>query len=132
MAQLTTLHPHHSTGERRSVSVPISEKITLCEIFTRTIGRNLPKWAGRMSYRSGEVSLDARLLAWVIGVLITVGLTLGGFGLLELYRLSGDFREQRQMLLNDRQNYINYGIETNRQLQRIENRLDRLEGQRNR
>ena len=125
MANLAIIHPHRPTGERKSV--PISERITLCEIFTRTIGRNLPQWAGRMSTKDGQVSLDARLLGWVVGILIVAGLTLGGFGLKEIYTLSGDLREQRQILLNDRENYIKYGLETNRQIHRIEERLDRME-----
>lgn len=121
------LRGHPSSGERRSVSVPISEKITLGGQILHKLSAKLPKWAGKMAYTKGEVSLDARFLGWVVGILITAGLAIGGFGLVQIYQLSGDFREQRQILINDRQNQSNYGLETNRKLDRIEQRLDRLE-----
>ena len=129
MPNLAIVHPNQPSGSH-PVSVPISEKITWCERFTRIIGRNLPKWAGRMTTKDGQVSLDARLLGWAVGILsivIAAGLAVVGFGLKEIYRQNGELREQRQMMMNDRQNYINYGIQNNQQLQRIEERLDRME-----
>lgn len=72
--QYIDFHPRHSSGERQPVSVPISEKITWCQSITTTMARFLPKWAGKMSYSEGRVSVDARLfwagLPVLCGVLV--------------------------------------------------------------
>lgn len=126
MAHLTIIHGG-SSGERTAVSVPISEKITWWEQFLRTAARKLPKWAGRMSYSQGDVHIDAKLLGWAIGLLTLILVGLGAFNLREIYSMNGKLERQEQIQLNDRQNYINYGLQTNEAIQRLDKRLERME-----
>lgn len=120
------LFPHRQSSGDHPV-VPISEKITLCESITRTVASYLPKWAGKMSYKEGQVSVDARLFWSGLPIIFGVLVMFLGWMAVQVVSQGSRLEAMHQSITSIEKHYDSRDSDRLRELREVRERLDRLE-----